>query len=155
MTILWSILSAVITSFVTTLVFSFFLHKMTDNAKKPWMSPDHQRIIEYLSHPNSLAIVQLPNAGDQSYEVTIMPIDYRMAGPPGDKQLEAFDEMVEQNIVLPVIARQYRLAHNYREKYRKAVIKLAYEEFGIKWAVRSLQNLIRFHKSSNSISVRG
>jgi hypothetical protein len=128
---------------------------MTDNAKKPWMTPDHQRIIEYLSHPNSLAIIQLPNAGDQSYEVTIKPSDYRMAGPAGDKQLEAFDEMVEQNIVLPVIERQYRLAHNYKEKYRKTVTRLAYEEFGIKSAVCALQNLIPSHKSSNSVGVRG
>ena len=79
MTILWSIVSAVITSFVTTLVFNFFLQRMTDNAKNPWMTRRHQQFIELLSKPNAVATVQLPNGKDQRYEVYLGCLDYRIA----------------------------------------------------------------------------
>jgi hypothetical protein len=150
MTILWSIGSAVI----TTLVFNFFLQRMVENAKKPWMKQQHQQIIKFLSSPNATACVQLPNGSDKLYKVVLMPIDYLIAGGPEDKQLEAFDVMMEQKIVLPVSEQYYRLSRNYQDKYRKCVLTLAYEEFGFKWLVGSLLRLLPFHKSSNSGVVR-
>jgi hypothetical protein len=154
MTILWSFVIAVVAAFITTVVFNFFLHRMTDNARKPWMTKDHQRLIELLAHNNALAVVQLPNASDQNYEVTIMPINHRIAGGIEDKELEAFDEMMEQRIVLPVNGRQYRLSRTYREKYRKRVIMLAYEEFGVKSIVGWLQTLFPFGKGPTSARIR-
>jgi hypothetical protein len=151
MTFLWSILSSIITSFITALVFNFFLHRITDNAKKIWMTQHHQQIIEYLSSPNAVATVQLPNGKDQLYEVNLGPPDYRIAGGIRDKQLEAFDEMVEQKIVLPINERQYRLSHNFKEKYRKHVITLAYEEFGIKSIAGCIQKLFYVLNGGNPV----
>ena len=149
MTIFWGVLTAVITSFITTLVCNFFLQRMAENARKPRRTEHHRRIIEYLSSPNVVARVQLPNGSDQLYEVEIMPIKYRMAGGIQDQQLEAFDEMVEQKIVIPVKEHLYRLSRNFRDKYRKPVLTLAYEEFGLKSIVGLLQKLFPFRKSSN------
>src|SRR5207248_258595 len=108
---------------------------MTENAKKPWLTRHHQGIIKLFSSPNVVARVQLPNGSDQNYVVVIIPINYPIAGGLEDKELEAFDEMVEQKIVLPVSDQHYRLSRNYREKYRKHVLMLAYEEFGIRCLV--------------------
>jgi hypothetical protein len=152
MTILWSIVSAVIASLITTLLFSFFVHRMTENAKKPWMTTHHQTIIKLLSSPNVVARVQLPNGGDQNYEVVMIPGNYRIGLDGG---LETFDEMVEHKIVLPVSDQHYRLSRNYQEKYRKYVLMLAYEEFGIRWVVRSLKRVSPFRKRSSAGSIWG
>jgi hypothetical protein len=146
MDILWSFLCAVITSvvasFVTTLVFNFFLQRMTENAKKPWRSKEHEALIRLLASPNAVARVQLPNGGDKNYEV-YMPNDYRIAGGLEDKQLEAFDMMMEHKIVLPVGEQHHRLSRGYQDKYRKAVLSLAYEEFGFKSLIGQFQRLFR------------
>src|SRR5882672_6193148 len=120
MTILWSIASAAATALITTLVLHFFPQRMTENAKKPRMTRHHQGLIDLLSHPNAIAMVQLPNNGNQNYEVVIGG-HYRIAGGAEDNQLEAFDEMVEHKIVLPINEHSYRLSHNFRSKYRKPV----------------------------------
>ncbi len=157
MDILWSFLCAVITSvvasFITTLVFNFFLQRMADNAKKPWKSEQHQELIRLLASPNAVARVQMPNGGDKNYEV-YMPNDYRIAGGIEDKQLEAFEVMMEQKIVVPVGEQHYRLSRSYQDKYRKAVLSLAYEEFGFKSLIGQFQRFFR-RKSSNSRRLQG
>jgi len=118
------------------------------------MTRHHQGLIDLLSHPNAIAVVQVPNNRDQNYEVVIAG-HYRISGGIEDKQLEAFDEMVEYKIVLPVNEHGYRLAHNFRDKYRKPILSLAFEELAIKSIVGFLPRLFPFHKQPSSLSIRG
>ncbi len=124
---IWSILSAVLASIlasiVTTLVLNFFLNRMTENAKKPWPTKAHKEIIEMLSHYNSVASVQFPNGADRNYDITVTT-----HGRLGAQHYAAFDEMVEQKIVVPTGPETYRLAYNHTGKYRKNLRALAWEE---------------------------
>jgi hypothetical protein len=153
MTILWSILSSIVTSFITVLVFNFFLHRMTENAAKPWMTKHHQEMLVHLSIPNALATVQLPNGSDKIYEVAIPP-GFRFSGRENE-YLEAFDEMVEHKIVVPVSDRQqYRLYQNYKGKYRKTFLTLVCEEFGIKSIFSWPQKLFLHRKRGSPVSIQ-
>jgi hypothetical protein len=120
---IWSILSAVLASIGTTLVLHFFLNRMTENAKKPSLAKAHKEIIEILSHPHAVATVQLPNGADKNYDITVTTLGRLVA-----EHLPAFDEMVEQRIVVQTGPDTYRLAHNHTGKYRKDLCTLAWEE---------------------------
>jgi hypothetical protein len=96
---------------------------MTENAKKPWPTKAHKEIIEFLSHPNAVATVQLPNGDDKNYDITVTTLG-RLAA----EHFPAFDEMVEQRIVVQTGPETYRLAHNHTGKYRKNLRALAWEE---------------------------
>jgi hypothetical protein len=102
---------------------------MTENAKKPWLTNDHKLLLEMLSHPNAVATVQWPNGGNQNYDVSITTHG-RIP------QLEAFDEMVENKIViaLPNSTGAYRLSCNHKSKYRKGLWALVREEFVPDWS---------------------
>ncbi len=121
---IWSVLSAVLASIGTTLVLHFFLNRMTENAKKPWPTDAHKKIIEMLSHPHAVATVQLPNGADQNYD----PLTITTLGRLAVEHFPAFDEMVEQKIVVPTGPATYRLAYNHQGKYRKNLGALAWEE---------------------------
>jgi hypothetical protein len=121
--VIWSILSAVLASILTTLVLNFFLNRMTENAKKPCLTEPHKQIIKMLSHYNAVATVKLPNGADQNYDITIttygrLPVEY----------FGAFEEMIEQKILVPTGPETYRLSYNHMSKYRKTVWRLAWEE---------------------------
>lgn len=96
---------------------------MTENAKKPLLTNPHKEIIEMLSHFNAVATVQLPNGADKNYDITVTT-----HGRLGAQHFAAFDEMVEQKIVVPTGSATYRLAYNHTGKYRKTLPALAWEE---------------------------
>ena len=83
----------------------------------------HKEIIEMLSHYNSVASVQFPNGADRNYDITVTT-----HGRLGAQHYAAFDEMVEQKIVVPTGPETYRLAYNHTGKYRKNLRALAWEE---------------------------
>src|SRR5262249_49043096 len=123
MNIIWSIASAVAASILTTLVLNFFLNRMTENAKKPWLTKGHEKIIEMLSHYDAVATVQSPNGADKNYDISVTTY-----GRIAVEYFGAFDEMIEQKILVPTGPETYRLAYNYRGKYRKTLRALAWEE---------------------------
>lgn len=153
MDILQNILVAIATAFVTTLVLNFFLNRMTENAKKPWMTKNHEIIVQKLLSPNAFAMVLVPDGKGQNLEVYVN--GQREFVLP--EQLAAFEDMVEFNLVIPFdlpfkirmafvgAAKEldnppiYRLSRNYASKFRKTFWRLVLDEFGIARAFEKLR----------------
>jgi hypothetical protein len=127
MDLLWTVFFSILAAIGTTLVLNFFLQRMTENAKKPWLTNDHEALLKMLDHPNAVATVQWPNGRDKNYDVSIM--ENRLF------QLKAFDEMVENKILVPIpnITDTFRLSCNHMSKYRKRFGALVQEEFLSGW----------------------